>query len=414
MEYHELIQEFLDGAIDTANEDKLLMLVANDEDIRAEFKRALAIDSSLKSDALGLAPSAKSTLSVFSTLGFSAPAGFSGASNNGMLSRIKNFGKFYRNSILTGFIASALTALAVVFIMQSNSPENMGDKLTYRSDFAANFDASSLAKGPQYPVISSYETDFKNDMTPPVQTRIRTIIRYRYITKELPSGNSLLADNKRTDQTDEKINNTDPENVNLSLSDIRSSLPKTEYKPLPAFNQNFELPPIPTSENLGIHIKVAGMEDGSLNSPNMPRPSGTILENKQLEIIFPGVLTDNLDIGIGVRQERFFQRFSGFDETIGKRVEYTQYPSLVTFELSGRYNLENLFPVDNLGLFMQGSVGGNIAGPVFRIMPGFTYKGFESIYFYAGLEYSYLKYQHSGSGFDSQKIGINYGLIFNL
>jgi hypothetical protein len=81
MDYTKTIHDFLDGSLESSEEENLFLLLSNDDDLRSELKQQLAMKDAIKSDTKAFSPSAASTMAIFSALGFATPIAPEAAAN---------------------------------------------------------------------------------------------------------------------------------------------------------------------------------------------------------------------------------------------------------------------------------------------------------------------------------------------
>ncbi len=113
MNYSEMLHDFVDNSLATANEETLFQALAADEDLRFELKYLLTLrDTIREDDEAGVVPLA-STRSIFSTLGYTAPVavgagGGIAASQLGILSLLKSWGGYLMAGLVGTLLATGV------------------------------------------------------------------------------------------------------------------------------------------------------------------------------------------------------------------------------------------------------------------------------------------------------------------
>ena len=105
MEYFNLINDFVDGSLNSENEEKLFRELSTNEDLRTDLKETIKIDKAMNKRLSVMAPSSSATLGIFSQLGIT------GAVVTGAAVKSCFFTKYTQ-----GFIG-ALSAAAVTTLM---------------------------------------------------------------------------------------------------------------------------------------------------------------------------------------------------------------------------------------------------------------------------------------------------------
>jgi hypothetical protein len=115
-------------------------------------------------------------------------------------------------------------------------------------------------------------------------------------------------------------------------------------------------------------------------------------------------------LGLDFRQENFYQIFTGTNE-VNEQYEYRQNPTYFSLALSGRFTFFRSNAFEGIA---QGQIGSTETGIVTRGMIGIQYSPYIDIFFLLGGEAGVLTYKHQNNIFNSNKIGIIYGLGYNF
>ena len=161
--------------------------------------------------------------------------------------------------------------------------------------------------------------------------------------------------------------------------------------------------------NSGFTLEIRGSQDWLMKSTNISSSTYPKFNNMAVSSLYS--IADNFQAGIDIRQENFFQEFTGYDEINEKTYSIQQQPNFTSAGLALRYtwNGTGTIPVIN-----QFTIGGTNVGIIGRFMLGTCYSPYSNISFVLGLEYSILRYYHLDEYFVSPKIGFNYGVSFKL
>jgi hypothetical protein len=113
---------------------------------------------------------------------------------------------------------------------------------------------------------------------------------------------------------------------------------------------------------------------------------------------------------VEARQEFFYQEYNGLDAE-GSEFMYQQHTNYRSY---GLFAGADLFSIKKFDLFGQLYVGANSVGPIGRMMFGIEYNPNSAYSFIFGLEGSSLMFYHQNNYFLSNKLGLHYGIKFNL
>ncbi|MFC2130905.1 hypothetical protein ACFLSQ_05685 [Bacteroidota bacterium] len=426
MEYSKLIHDFTDGTLESVQEDELFDLLSSDEESRSEFKQQLAMKSAIRTDAKAYTPAAESTLKIFSSLGFATPvsapigtttgsSGSAGALGRGIAKSTGFYAK-YGAALITGVVTTVTTAVIAYFIFQSQIGDlnNKNSELTTRLNESKNQSEIPIVQGQEITLSES------NTMIPEekVSTSInKPIIKYVYITKdedEQKQTEAVISDLQ--DEISEPFNVIEifiPDKspiVSTGINSIKTQknniLYRTSISSVPIDISSF----LAVREKMGITLEFKKMENWFDINPTINPKEYSKFNNTSLSVLYEFI--KNLHIGGEVRQETYFQRFSGVENDTLK-FSYDQQPNFTSYGLLLRYankdfNLWGIYP------YLQGFAGGTNVGYIGRLMGGLKYSPYEGIVFIIGAETSGLFYKHGGTDFDSYKYDLNYGMSFEF
>ncbi|MFA6571105.1 MAG: hypothetical protein WCT77_07695 [Bacteroidota bacterium] len=409
METELLIHDFLDGTLEAGQEESLFMSLSSNDELRSELKQQLAIKQAIKGDTAAFTPAAQSTMQVFSALGFAAPVA-TAVLPQSFASKLSGTALKYRQGIAGGLIAGAITA-ALIF---SLFPWQKSTDVLVRADASQSGIAKETLLSSSVPLMSSVAQDI--DKTPEVRTitKIKYIEVPKYIqvpvASNQPANNETLADNSQpmspvlnSSKLDESTNNK----LKYNYSNTFNRIPGISDAGLFNFKTNEDEP-------LGFTVEFRGFQQWNLERATIGPNENIKFDNSLFGLyysLFDNLLfkNDNLTVGAEVRQEKFFQRFTGKGVN-GKDYQYEQQPNFTSVNAAFRYYLSRSYW--NVTPWAQLTFGGVSSGVIGRAMLGGKYTPYQGISFNAGLEYSKMFYNHQNVGFNSDKLSFNYGVAF--
>jgi len=422
-----LIHDFTDGTLESSKENELFDLLSSDEESRSEFKQQLAMKSAIRTDVKAFTPAAESTLKIFSSLGFAVPApapigattagisGSAGAINGGIVKSTGFFAK-YGVALVTGVATTVTTAIIAYFIFQSQ----IGDLNNKNSELSAQLNEAKNQS--EIPVVQSKEITLseRNTIVPHEKGSTSTnnpIIKYVYITKdedEKVQAEAVINEFQEKESEQFKVielfipgkSSIVSTGINSMKCQKNNTFYRTSVSPVQVnLNSMISMP-----KDLGLTVELRKMENWFDINPTINPKEYSKFNNTSLSVLYEFI--KSLYIGGEVRQETFFQRFSGVEnDTL--RYSYDQQPNFTSYGFLLRYankdyNLWGIYP------YVQGFAGGTNVGFIGRLMGGLKYSPYKGIVFIIGAETSGLFYKHGGTDFDSYKYDLNYGMSFEF
>ncbi len=386
MEQLENFISFKKGSLAAESEQMLFSRLAEDSELRNEFKCFISITDAAENSSAAFAPSAELTNSVFASLGLqntyapSAPI-------------VKNrpMGGLLNSKLFIGLASSLLTliiATILVKVLLDEIKQNVNPKTAYVSAGASKIET------PEYIIIEK-----KNSGT----------FAKSVASKPFPASKlaSLIAVSAK--QSSDEKNNAQNQITNTFDNSILSS--KREL----VFNKNnnivllpINLPQITDSEQLMYELTLAGNAAWFDKSAKVQPLSFSPFNNSNIAISY--IASDLLKLGLDIRQETFYCEYTG-TEPDKSLYKYMQQPNFTT--ISG---FAKLYPYDlnKIKSYLKLSLGGNSGGLVIRPGLGFDYYLYKNIGFNFGFDYSLFIYQHQNSTFNASKYGISYGVNYKF
>ncbi len=438
MEYSEIIHDFVEGTLDKGQEDQLFMLLNSNEDLREQLRETMLIESAMKSDAAGIAPSAAATAGVFSKLGYSIPQGGPAsaptpAPKPGFFSRLK--GGFTGGSgglgsmLMTSAITAVLTGIVIFLLI---------NPVIYEGDTAGSSNTAAVennvpvsesteqpanaVKGDKLAATSDPsgqpETASGNAINAAAEQTTRTIIvKQNY--------NEYAVMNEKLDRilsAFSKENGSSGSNNIPAVSEIRSQSGTSPEFVLtsnsgagydPAMQQlsiepDYSAPEVWENKGFGLNLEVSGGSFGNLTDPKLMPAYKPDFSNMSIAFYIP--VSESFELGAEFRNEFFYQDYYSTNPD-GLRINHYQNPNFNTLTFNARWNY---LQWKSLSSFLQASLGGNAAGPVGRGMIGIEFQPVDSYSFFLGGELSGLYYYHNNNTFLAPKYGLIYGISFNF
>lgn len=408
MEYSAKLNEFVDGSLSRHQEEELFSRLASDSSLRSELKQLIELEKVAKNDYPAFMPPSQTTASVFSKLGIAqASTAATGGAVAGFFSK-------YSSNIFSGLASAVATFLIMlaVFPLFNNSEEQMiakapevtGTKLTILLP-EENKPEPIAEKNNNIPVVSMVGNDdnikeekhINNSKTEKIVKPTHILTQQENTKTSGFSDNFIISDNNRIS---DNIKTSDNSPLFITPIDIKQSNI--------ALNEHYEIQSINSSFLDGWSIELKGGEYWALPGSTVPRSSEPALEN--MSIIFLKDISSNFSYGLDMRQEFFFQEYDGTDDE-GLPYKYEQHTNYFAVGIVGRYDFLKTKYYNGFG---QLYLGANKVGPVGRGLVGFEINPSSKYGFIIGIEGSVLRFYHGENYFVSPKIGLHYGVKFNL
>lgn len=389
MEQLENFISFKKGYLAADSEQKLFSKLAEDSELRNEFKCFISITDAAEKSSAAFAPSAELTNSVFASLGLqntyapSAPI-------------VKNrpLGGLLNSKLFIGLLSSLLTLVIATLLVRflfDEIKQSVNDKPAYVSAGASNYEI------PEYIIIEKKNSNSKSNIS---------------ASKSISAGKLASQIAESAKQSSDEFSSPDYELTNTIENSILS--PKRDYVinsiknnnsgiilPINAAQNNY-------SENAMYELTIAGNAGWFDKSVKVQPMSFSPFNNANIAISY--IASDILKLGLDIRQETFYCEYTG-TEPDKSLYKYMQQPNFTT--ISG---FAKLYPYDlnNIKSYLKLSLGGNSGGLVLRPGLGFDYYLYNNIGFNFGFDYSLFIYQHQNSTFNASKYGISYGVNYKF
>ncbi len=382
------IYEFFDNALSPEQEASLLRRMAEDENLRAEFRTTLALQNSMGSFRNSAAPSLAIGSGIMAAAGYGTPI-------PPTVPKLPIWKAVIPYSATV--VTTAIVSFLIFFGLHNNNIQQ--PELSRKAEISNNnFQAPSS--------IETAKLVNKNDASKAV-TPVKTIVKYIYV--DAKTNANAQKNIELESQNSAEINNNIV--AQLSNSEINPNskirFDKPNYVPIKWKNLD-ELTYL--SEELLSDFSIE--YNNSLNW-NFPKESispkeYSKLNNMQFSLFYD--ITDNLKIGASVRQETFFSRYDESDNR-GRIYEVEMQPNITSYGLSARYEVINL-----LGIHFSPQFSYSLSSYGEILRPGIILQYYltDKIAFNTILEYSYFQYQRQNVQFDAKKASLNFGINYHL
>lgn len=410
MNKESLINDYFDGNLDSSNQEILFSELTNSEEMRYAFNQLFALKLAISKDITAFVPTSDTTNTLFAKLGISA-----------IPSENNSFGLFF-SKYGKQFLTSAFTCLATVLVMLWLFPKGNSTHINnkYNKDI---------------PLVSSSEKVQKNSVSRPATDANS----YKYdneisllkfdnnklygLVNSLTNENNLLKSQNNNLNKALAIINDKLDNINSKSHSLQQLSPEKQEEYASVFQSNFVSNNNPNSINSFTpnFIYLNSGEAGNNKTLRLEASVGRYFQSIGKGFIDRNnTFTDNLRInglynlsnefalGIDLRQENFYQEFTGVTNK-GEEILYQQQPTVYSGSLLFRYYPEYL----NYYQFnpsLELSIGISNIGELARIGVGFDYYLLGNTYFYLKSDYSFLSFYHKNINFSSSKIGTHIGL----
>jgi len=366
-----MLHAFLDGELDGAHEEVLFRKLSSSGELRAEMQDSLAIRSAIQHDTEAYTPPAVATSAVFGALGFSMPPA-------GSMSPVAGSGSILRRFWVSGGTAMMVVAAAVFLLMQF--PQLLQNDLNER---VVSAPASTLA---------IEETPALGDIP------ISVPVQYSRIATPLPAA--VTVSQKAAPRMERELTLRPL----VSLQSRSNELPDPDHV---RADQVYFYDLLPSDNGLTLYARNVALRSDP--APEIVSQSEPWFRNVNIGLMYG--LSEHHSIGIEGGQEAFSQRFDGIEN--GRSVGYGQNPMAYWLTAVYQFNGDALLP--HVHPFAQVQLGGAFdLGGLARAAVGLKFKPFDRIAIVVGAEGSMLMYRFQNNWFQTDKIGMTYGVAYEF
>lgn len=409
MLYGKLIHDYLDGTLESTEEDMLFAEMSANLEVRREFQLQTKLNSAIKKDMSLATTPVDATQAVFASLGFAIPS----ANIQGNIAMPPNsakagfWTKFYPH-IITALLSGLVTAIMFLWL----SPNELDTKILMED--MARFSAPPVqqpltseitdrnaikiveipGKTVSIPVVRSFEI-------PDRQTKAKT--ENTVMSSEIPSEVNTPVETQINSQEISRSSVIQKSPV-ITTTSTPSTIPL--YKIMDDVHPTDFLP----DELLGIIVEGHGISKVS-SLPNLSDSPSSLpfLSNLSTSVLYE--ISEHHAVGLAGGREVFHEDFTR--DSYGQSFSYRQSPSLWWYGVAYRYSFGDI-GIKGLHPFVQGFTGWAQNGPIGKATVGVRYTPEQRISFILGAQGSYLVYPVGNRYFTTQKIGLTYGMSINL
>lgn len=463
MNYSEMLNDFLDSSLNGSEEETLFRALASDDELRFEMKYLLKLRDAVREDDEAAVVPIASTNAIFAQLGYTAPAAIVGAAGGvvgtqaGLWTVMKSAGGYLLAMLVGAVVTSG------IFLMNEDSDDaglatatkptttlTQGVPGTSTQATPSNTANGAAVVQPQgnNGAVSSVNTD---KLAAAVQSP-QPIIRNRTLNSASADrkNESLLANAQRPSATDAEAttqtsaaassqsssngvstkapatNNaranalaqgTPQEDPLVSATSIakNASQPVTESRssdldsPTP-FTFEEEKPKEWRKATLSLGVRAAVLPFELKSATTALPESSQGIDNISASISYPLPIHRNLAFMVEAGKESYLLTFNE-RRSDGRIFQHEVMPSVFWAGVGARYSFA---PQSAFNPFVQVVGGGSEAGMIGRSMLGLQWSLTDQIGMIGGLEYNIAAYRFQGETTTSPKLGLNYGITFNL
>ncbi|MFM8770824.1 MAG: hypothetical protein ACKOE4_02190 [Candidatus Kapaibacterium sp.] len=407
MPHSQLINDLLDGELDSAGEAALFGKLANDSELRAEFVQQLAIRTAIQQDRATLVPPISLTNAVFAGLGFAAP--FAGAAGAGAIAQSGGMMSTWLAKIGIP-IMSALAAAGITYtVMQTSSADETAGQAP-----SSGYASQGAQQAPPEPSVAAPV----QITTPTATPRVIERVTERIVERPSPINERLVAENKE---------------LRAQLADAAVQREQTSLQTQSAKDELIPIVPVDLTSTITVQRETQERVIGTMGiepiSPMIHSPSFSLsmrgLNGQSAPLSVPAQTGWYENVGIGMMYRLSPSSAVGLEvgaESFPMVFQGTRNQQVVQFELQplttwAGISYRHVFPeigTSGFSPFAQGLIGGTEFGPLGRASAGVLYAPAGPLSFMIGVEGTALAFNHQNRWFTASKYGLTYGVLVRL
>lgn len=429
-QYSQLLNQLLDGELEQSSEAVLYSELANNNELRSEFRDLLKIKNSIKHDNEAFTTPLNTTTALFSSLGFSSvltneadAAGTNLGSNLAKTSAIRK--------VLVPLISSVASVLITILLLQNYYGSQIDELTKQNQSLLSNNYPRTISSLTENKESDESELN-RNVAVNENQNANQTIRNQKSLVQENESlnlkNNLIITKNDFSNSPVILTETTDIPQVNLNREVISANpeILNNEENSLTQQNNIFNNLPVTLTPLLPV-IKEDNLKDfdndfshfciifRTLNSYSFP---STSIES-QNNLFFTNMSIAGLisfskhhKFGIEVGQEAFPQVFD--NEENGYEYKIEQNPTLACVGFIYRAEFSKIDFLGGAEPFSQLFLGTTKYGPLGKIILGGQYVTKSGLGGFVGLEGSALLYRNQHRNYSTKKLGITFGLSYSF
>ncbi len=418
MSYAKMIHDYIDGGLDSTNEQTLFSMLSQSDEIRREFNTQFKMHLAAQEEMSQIVPPLHVTNAIFTGLGLALPANYVQspvAAFKKFLARFSPaiFLLFFFGAIGWGVIEYQKNAQlsAELASLQAPGQNNIPVSSSFASDNEAKGQVGETNQSSE--ISGNNSINMKNFGSLPSnveKARSRgnsTAFDVTNSNSDIDRNQNSLAGNQ-SELWDYANNST----ASQSYFAIKPTANRKHFNNLKRFGSSVGynesefygstlLDNSLTGTRHNINIRMSGPTNVSptlaSSKLSMPRES--------YAVSFIYAINDFHAIGLEIAQENFTQNF-----ITPEGLQYSQSPEI--FMLGGNYRLtpkEFIIPY-YLYPYLQQFAGYTAIGPVFKTQAGLIWQVASPVSFNLGFEYGTLIYNVGGTLYNSNKVGVTGGI----
>ncbi len=418
MDYSKLIYDYLEGELDIAEEQKLFSEMAYNDSLREEFGEELKLSSVFAEDNFYQTTPIEATDKVFTQLGFSIPTA------SGKSYAYSFWDKIGKSSVVILLLLLGAASTAGIMYFSGSGIFNNNSEIAADSESSLPVDNNYInASGDNYNSenisglnssdLNSFFTDIYNSLSKSVNFASDSF--NGSITGNSDSKGDKLKVLQRGSNSELNIGSNNSDIKTNKIKTVRNSNFSKFYSGISSFSaiSSPNMVFIPVSGNMfGSIIKdnrFSLESKGSLNNYYPAINNVNIDAINSFEIAFRYNINEKNAFGVIFGRNNFAQKFNTDDG-----LAYYQAPELFWFGASyKRFWLED----ELYGIFMPYSqimAGATTIGPVFKLESGIEVPLYGNFKIMLGAESNSLIYNVDGNIYNSNNIGIIYGVKYSF
>ncbi|MBS4001397.1 MAG: hypothetical protein KGZ71_13040 [Desulfobulbaceae bacterium] len=429
MSYAKMIHDYIDGGLDSTNEQAMFALLSESDDLRHEFNSQFKMHLAAQEDMSQIAPPIHVTNAIFAGLGMAVPANMVQSPT----SSIKRFLNRFSPAILLLLFFGALGWGLVEYqknldleskLAMSNgkSSNNIPMMSSYSNDDVAangsNNNGNSINKD------ASGNSAFSGNSNNTNRNNVNSFYNSQANSNSGPGNQSaqnnynLASGNLQNSRNSGMNNHIEGSMIQSDKNFARNAMfgsshnanSSSQFGNSISMNgglSNFQL--ISANSMIGSkwHIQVSNLQSAytapSFDNSNLQSPNGS------WSAAYMYSLNDYSTIGLVGGVESFNQDFKTSDG-----LHYLQSPELIWLAASYRYTAKDWLVPHYFYPYAQLSAGGTSVGPITKGQVGFVWNMFATVNINAGVEGGLLFYNVNGNIHNSRKFGFTSGVTIGF
>lgn len=434
----DVINRYFDEGLTPEEEEILFKKVAEDAELRNVFNQHLQLNMMTVRDASIITPPIETTEGIFKTLGFKIP-------NN--TSRFKTGFTKIGISLAVLIFASLLsvTTISISELIQGNNvsettitniPKKANNSMKHLFNYSNNIN-NLENNNDNTSNIDKYndnvsENTGSNKVGLTYSQKAQALLKSLYGKKSSDLQDEALS-TENIDILTDTDNNTDETNKVFEVKNLLSAaLPTTNndynINKITANNSNYALT---AANSLTSSMEESLSEFNKIYGNSYSKPTYILLLNKAVvqnnklsNISENNALWNNIDlslsynisqshsIGASIGWKDFSQTFN---RTIGKnQYQQQQVPMLFYGALLYAYDFSNIISTKNINPYIQVSAGGTSIGPIMGIDLGTNVNVYRNMGVSAAAGYNLLFYNVENKIYNSDKLGLKFGVFYGF